>query len=136
MAALTAAQTLRENTGDQASRPVLNGVKIWKGGMVGVTAAGYARPFAATDQFAGHALETVDNTDGAAGAVRVITKRGRYALTVPSFDSAAVANIGDDVGTTSDNHADMTLTSTNKVGVVSDVNDNGVTVMFQTDDAE
>jgi hypothetical protein len=51
MSALTAVQTANIQGGvrDIASRPVLADTKIWKGGMVGVTAAGYARPFQSGD---------------------------------------------------------------------------------------
>jgi hypothetical protein len=138
MAALTSVQKLNIQGGvkDIGSVPVLASTKIFKGGMIGITAAGYARPFVTTDQFAGHALETVDNSNGASGALRVDRLRGRYTLTVPAFDSVTVANFSDDVGAASDNHADLTQTSTDKVGVISDVNENGVAVTFQTADAE
>lgn len=132
MAALAATQKLVENTGDTGSFPVLNAVKIYKGGLVGITAAGYAKPFATGLFFAGHAQETVDNTDGSAGAVRVNVKRGSYVLTVPTFDSATIAHVGDNVGCSSDNHADLTRTNTDRVGIIEDVNANGVAVRFET----
>lgn len=134
MSALSAAQKLVMNgsVGDIASRLVLTGIVIQKGGMVGVTAAGYARPFASGDYFAGHALEEVDNTDGASGAKRVQTTRGVYTATVPVFDSAAVSHIGDSVSAGSDNHADLTRDDGDYVGCISGVDTNGVQVTFRT----
>jgi hypothetical protein len=134
MSALTAVQTANIQGGvrDIASRPVLADTKIWKGGMVGVTAAGYARPFQTGDYFGGHALETVDNTGGASADLRVQTLRGFYTLTVATFDSTTIAHLGDSVSAASDNHADMTRDDGDYVGTISDVNDNGVQVSFRT----
>ncbi len=52
------------------SYPVAASTKIYKGGMVKVTAAGYLAPCAAEAgaKFAGIAYETVDNSSGSAGA--------------------------------------------------------------------
>lgn len=137
MSALTAVQPIVSQGSllDRAQRPVLAGVRIYKGGIVGVTSAGYARPFAIGDNFGGHAKDTVDNVSGGNGAVDVDTTRGSYTLTLPVFDSAVLADIGDDVGAASDNHADLTKKSTDKVGVISTITDNGVQVTFKTFEA-
>lgn len=137
MAALSAVQKVVENTGNQGSHPVLTAVKIWKGSMVGITAAGYARPFTSGDFFAGHATETVDNTDGASADVRVICKRGIYYLNVPVFASTAISHKGDSVWATNDNHADLTRTdptvANDLVAKVVDITDDGdVTLKFTT----
>lgn len=140
MAALAKEQFVGENTSNIGS-PKMGAVKIFKGGMVGIVpSTGYARPFATGDFFAGHALETVDNSAGAAGALRVPVMRGTYYATVPVFSSTTVAHIGDPVWTSSDNHADLTrtdpgttLTTTDLVGYISDVdNDGNVIIRFQT----
>jgi len=140
MAAITKPQMFNENTSGLGSPKVKGSTTIYKGAMVGITTAGFAQPFATGNFFAGHALETVDNSAGADGAVRVPVRRGVYWAKVPVFASATVANIGDPVWTTSDNHADLTLTdptggptTTDLVGHVSDIDaDGGVIIRFAT----
>lgn len=140
MAAITKPQMFNENTSGLGSPKVKGSTTIYKGAMVGITTAGFAQPFATGNFFAGHALETVDNSAGADGAVRVPVRRGVYWAKVPVFASATVANIGDPVWTTSDNHADLTLTdptggptTTDLVGHVSDIDaDRGVIMRFTT----
>lgn len=134
MAALAKEQQFTEigDSGWNASYKVLNAVKIYAGAMVGITAAGYAQAFATGNFFAGHALETVDNTNGAAGAVRIRVRSGSYRFKVPVFASAAIANIGDSVWGATDNHADLTLTdptggptTTDRKGTVAGIDDAG-----------
>lgn len=134
MSALSAAQAIvmQGSFRDIAQRPVLASTKIHKGAMVGITAAGFARPFASGDFFAGHALEEADNTTGASAAINVDCLRGTYTLTVPVVDSITVAHTGDNVGAASDNHADLTRTTDDRVGSISAVTANGVQVTFQT----
>lgn len=135
MPALTAVQTIRHNQSEISSPPVAGNTRILLGAMVGITqAGGLARPYSTGDFFAGHALETVDNIGGAAGAVRVPVLRGHgaYYMTVPVFASTALANVGDPVWCATDNHADLsrtdpgtTLTTTDRKGVVHDIDPNG-----------
>lgn len=135
MGALTAIQTLRHNQSEISTPPVAAATIILLGAMVGITqAGGLARPYATGDFFAGHALETVDNSAGAAGAVRVPVLRGHgaYYLTVPVFASTALANVGDPVWGATDNHADLTrtdpgstMTTTDRKGTVHDIDPNG-----------
>lgn len=140
MSALADIQRFVENEGGIGKPKVKGSTKIYQGGVVGITTAGYARPFATGDFFAGHALETVDNSAGSDGDLRVPVRRGTYYAKVPVFSSATVANIGDPVWTSTDNHADLTLTdpgttktTTDLVGYVSDIDtDGGVIVRFQT----
>lgn len=140
MSALSAPQFFAENTAGIGFYKVKGSSNIKKGGMVGITTAGYARPFATGDFFAGHALENADNSSGSDGDIRVQCRRGTYWATVPVFSSATVANIGDPVWTSSDNHADLTLsdpgttlTTTDLVGYVSNIDyDGNVIVRFQT----
>jgi len=140
MTALTQPQFFSENTAGIGTPKMKGSTTIRKGGMVGITTGGYARPFATGDFFAGHALDTYDNSAGADGAMRCSVRRGTYYATVPVFSSATLANIGDPVWTSSDNHADLTLsdpgttlTTTDLVGYVSDIDyDGNVIVRFQT----
>lgn len=132
MAALTAIQPIKHNQSEISTPPMAAATTILQGAMVGITAAGgLARPYATGDFFAGHALETVDNSAGAAGALRVPVLRGAsgaYYMTVPVFNSTALANVGDPVWGATDNHADMTrtdpgstMTTTDRKGTVHDI---------------
>lgn len=140
MAALDKIQPINENTGPNGRGAVLNAVRIYEGAMLGRTAAGYLRPFATGDFFAGHALEDCNNSSGAAGAKRCRFRRGTYYWTVPVFSSATIANIGDPVWAVTDNHADLTLsdpgttkTTTDLVGYVHDIDEAGnVIVQFRS----
>lgn len=140
MAATTSPQRFDENTAGIGTPKVAASTTIPKGALVGITTAGYARNFLTGDFFAGHALESVDNSAGAAGALRVPVRRGVYWAKVPVFGSATVANIGDPVWAASNNYADLTLsdpgttlTTTDLVGHVSDIDyDGGVIIRFAT----
>jgi len=136
MAALTAIQQIKHNVGEIGSPPVAAATTILQGAMVGITAAGgLARPFTSGDFFAGHAMETVDNSAGAAGALRVPVLRGQgggYFMTVPVFNSTVQANVGDPVWGATDNHADLTrtdpgstMTTTDRKGNVHDIDPAG-----------
>ena len=48
--------------------PVAAAKHVYKGALVGTDSAGYARPLAAGDSFAGIAYEEMDNSAGASGA--------------------------------------------------------------------
>lgn len=132
MSALTGIQAMRHNQGDIGYPQVAAATIIYLGAMVGIVpSTGYARPYQTGDFFAGHAQETVDNSAGAAGALRVPVLRGLgggYFMTVPVFNSTTVAHIGDSVWSTTDNHADLTrsdpgstMTTTDKKGIIHDV---------------
>ena len=136
MAALTRIQPITHQgpVRDIASRPVLAGMKIFKGALLGITSAGFARPFATGDKMGGHAQDTCDNKDGGNGAVSVDSYRGTYTLSLPSFDDVVVGDTGSGVKAVSDNHADLVKASgtTDVVGTVSGVGPNGVQVTFRT----
>ncbi len=140
MAALSGIQPFIENEGPIGNGKVLNAVILYQGAMLGRTAAGYLTKFATGLFFAGHALETVDNSAGSAGALKCRYRRGTYYAKVPVFSSATIANIGDPVWASSDNHADLTLTdptggatTTDLVGYVHDIDDDGgVIVQFRS----
>lgn len=139
MAALTAPQKFIENVGPIGCGKVKGSSYIKQGGMIGRTTAGFLRPFATGDFFAGHALENADNSSGSDGDIRVQYRRGTYYASVPVFSSATIANVGDPVWTSSDNHADLTLTdptggptTTDLVGYVHDIDQQGnVVVQFR-----
>lgn len=136
MSALATIQRFHENTGANGRGKVKGSTTIYEGAMLGRTTGGYLRPFATGDFFAGHALETVDNSAGSDGDKYCEYRRGQYYATVPVFGSATIANIGDPVWAGSDNHSDLTLsdpgttlTTTDLVGYVHDIDPSGNVVV-------
>ena len=99
MAALTTARNTPAALGDVRSVPLPANGKIFQGGMVQVTAAGYAAAASATaaNVTIGRADETVDNTGGANGAKSIKVRRGvfRYANSAAG-DAIARTEIGQD----------------------------------------
>lgn len=97
---------------------VAGSVHIYKGGMVGLTSAGYARPLTASDSFAGIAYEEMDNSSGANGDVSV------RVYTVGDFGhalaGAAVSDIGRPVFASADDTMTFVGTGNSYVGIVQD----------------
>jgi hypothetical protein len=79
--------------GDLQLYPVAGDVKIYKGAAVGENAAGYARPLVAGDKFLGFSQDEVDNSDGAAGALKILVRR-RGAISLPVSNIAITDNDG------------------------------------------
>ena len=96
MAALTEGRTTPKRDGKTFSRPVATAKKIFEGSLVCLSATGYATPgaVAATLIADGIALETVDNTSGADGAVSVEVEKGTFRF--GNSDAITKAEIGDD----------------------------------------
>lgn len=80
MVALTKARNTPAALGDVRSVPLPAGGKVWQGGMVQVTAAGFAASASATiaNVTIGRADETADNTGGANGEKSVKVRRGVF----------------------------------------------------------
>lgn len=93
--------------------------KIYKGGFVGMNAAGYAQPLIAGDPFAGIAFEEADNTSGANGAlsVRVYTL-GDFGH---ALSGATVAHIARPVFASADDILSFTAAGNSYVGIALDV---------------
>ncbi len=114
--ALSAAREVARFVDQQIrSFPIAAAVKIWKGGLVAISAAGFAKIPAASvaDVCAGVAHETADNTAGAAGAV--FAKVQTLGDVVLPFAAAAQTDLGVPIYCTDDSV--LTLTSTNNVYV-------------------
>lgn len=96
MSVLTTKKDVRRQEGNILSYPVLNGVKLVEGSLISTNAAGYAVASSDTTahDFVGVCDETIDNTNGTAGAVRV--KVWTYGVIDLVANFAAVAA---DVGT-------------------------------------
>lgn len=104
--------------GNREDFPVAAGVKIYEGSAVGENASGYARPLVAGDVFLGFAEREADNTNGAAGAIVVETKRrGRVELAVGSL--VVADNDGVAVYASDDDTFTKTSTANSFIGYVS-----------------
>lgn len=96
MTALAKERNTKERFGEIEDYPVKAATKIWQGSLV-VIDAGYAAPgrTAVGLIVAGRAEETVDNTLGAAGDLRVRVKRGKFLWgNSAAGDLIAQANVG------------------------------------------
>lgn len=91
--------------------------KIYEGSLIGL-ASGYARPLQAGDTFVGVAVETVDNTSGSAGDVKV-----RVATTIPFAMPVTgvsdVTSISLPVYASDDDTLTLTEGSNSLVGIIS-----------------
>ncbi len=93
--------------------------RIYKGGFVGLTSAGYAQPLVAGDAFVGIAYEEADNTGGANGAISVrVYTLGDFGHTLTG---ATVAHIGRPVFASADDTLTFTSAGNSYVGLVQDV---------------
>ncbi len=131
--ALTADRPNNFLTGDIASYPVLTGVTIYEGAMVGLqTSSGYARPLQSGDVFIGHSLGRADNTAGASGAVNVLVRRGRYVAQC-TITSVAVTDTDKPVFASADDTLTLTQGTNVRVGRVAGyVGTNTALVEFNT----
>jgi len=100
---------------------------VFKGSLVGVTTAGYARPLVAGDLFVGIAYEEMDNAAGADGdeAVRVYTL-GDFGH---ALSGATIANLGDAVYASADDALTLTATANSFVGHAIDVPASGQIIL-------
>jgi len=91
---------------------------VFKGGFVGLTAGGYARPLTAGDEFVGIAYEEADNGAGSDGdvSVRVYTL-GDFGH---ALSGAAITNLGAAVYASADDTLTFTSAGNSYVGVVVD----------------
>lgn len=133
MVALTKDRNTARRDGVQFNDPVAASTRIFAGALVCLNAAGFAVPAStsATLKARGRAEEQVDNRDGAAGALRIETRRGVF----PFANSAAAdeitrADIGNECFIVDDQTvAKTSATDTRSVaGIIRDLDDAGVWV--------
>ena len=92
---------------------------IYKGGLVGLSAAGYAQPLVAGDPFVGIAYEEMDNSGGANGAVAVrVYTLGDFGMTLTG---ATAAHVGRPVFASADDTLTFTSAGNSYVGLVQDI---------------
>ena len=117
MAALTRDRATPYREGIEVEYSVAANTKIYAGSLVCINAAGYVVPAADTSgfQFAGVAMEQVDNTDGNDGGQVVRLRR----VGVFEFDAGSItqAMVGTDMYATDDHTFDDTAGATNHVKV-------------------
>lgn len=118
--ALTADRDVRFYTSQELiDLPVQDGVRIWKGALVGLnTSGGYARPLVAGDLFLGIAYGQVDNTgvDHAAGQVRV--RLHQMIDIVHALPGVTRGDVGGSVYASDDATLTLTAASNSRVGRV------------------
>lgn len=132
--------TLAANTprnwelGNDNHIPVIASDIIYEGAAVGrVIATGHARPLAATDKFAGFALQQADNSSGSAADINVlVSKRGSVQLSV---SGAVITDVGQPVYATDDNAFGFTPVSAVFIGFVRRFVSAGVAVVEYDADA-
>lgn len=92
---------------------------VFKGALVGLSTAGFAKPLVAGDPFAGIAFEDIDNTAGADGdlAVRVYTL-GDFGMSLTGADASG---IGRPVFATADDALTFLGRGNTYVGMVQDI---------------
>ena len=100
---------------------------VFKGALVGLSAAGYAQPLTAGKVFVGIAYEEIDNTSGAAGdkSVRVYTL-GDFGH---PLSGATVADIGNAVYASADDTLTFTSVGNSYVGTAIDVPSSGEIIL-------
>ncbi len=98
--------------------PVLDDVVIYKGALIGVTTAGFARPLQAGDIFGGVAYRQADNTGAghASGAIKV--RAHQMVDIVHTLTGVTEADIGSTVYASADDTLTLTQGLNSTIGVV------------------
>ena len=133
MTALTKDRNTVRRDGVQFADPVAAATRIFAGSLVCLNASGYAVPgtTSTTLKARGVAQEQVDNSAGAAGDLRIETRRGVFPFAnSTSTDEITRADIGATAYIVDDQTvAKTSATNTRSVaGVIRDVDSNGVWV--------
>lgn len=133
--ALSANSPLTFIRGEQSEASVYQAVTIYEGAMLG-DVSGYARPLTAGDPFRGHAVEYIDNSAGASGALAVTIMRGRYRLEV-TLTGVLITDQGSPVYASDDATLTLTAGANSRVGVVERyVTTNTAIVEFQMNEMD
>lgn len=93
---------------------------IYAGTLVALDASGNAKPAANTSglKVIGRAEETVDNSAGAAGDLKILVKRGVFIVNNAGTNAVTKAHSGTVVFAASDNEVAHTTTNSVKAGVL------------------
>ena len=133
MTALTKDKRNTYEVGDTNEFPLASGAKVFLGSAVGMASGqSSVRALVATDKFLGFAIDSVDNTGGAAGALNVRVKtHGMIEATVAGL--AATTAVGTSVYLSDDNTFTLTGTSNSLVGKVHRVLPGGTKAIVRFD---
>lgn len=133
MTVLAADRNTARRSGDSLNLPAAAAKKFYAGAIVARDAAGNATPGAtATDILGmGRCKAQVDNSAGAAGALRVEIEKGTFLFANSATDPVVVADIGNDCYIVDDQTVSHTDTNQSVAGKVFDVEANGVWVKFE-----
>lgn len=129
MTTLAAAIQRKYGAGDRTMCPVIASDIIYKGAAVGENASGYARPLVAADPFLGFAIDTADNSAGAAGAINVdLRSKGYIELSISGI--AITSNDKVAVYASDDNTFTLTATSNSLIGWVAQWIESGKALVY------
>lgn len=125
MTTLAANKPRRFVVGERNHLEVVASDIIYEGAAVGlVESSGYARPLSAGDEFAGFAVEKIDNSDGSAGDLHVeVAKKGSIQLDV---SGAVITDVGQPVYASDDDTFVFTPTGNSFIGFVRRFEASGV----------
>lgn len=129
---LTADRNTPRRPGSSLNLPAAAAKKFYAGAIAARDAAGNATPGAtATDILGvGRVKDQVDNSSGAAGALRVEIEKGIFQFANSATDPVLVSDIGNDCYIVDDFTVSHTDTNQSVAGKVFDVDANGVWVQF------
>lgn len=137
MATLAANKARTFEDGDVSVHPMIASDIIYEGAACGFSStSGNVRPLVAGDQFAGFAVEKIDNSSGAAGDKNIrLRRRGYVKLTV---SGAAVGDEGQGVYASDDDTFTATSEAANsRVGTIERIDSSGVAIVkIETADLE
>lgn len=135
MANLTADAPIVRAIGDQQTIPCAASTTVYAGSLVSINSSGYGRNFTLGDRFAGHLLNGVDNTNGAAGDLKLVTNRGKYCLATSL--TATLAQVFAKAPVYATDGGTISLTEGQKVGRVVNRDVDGYAIVeFDTESDE
>lgn len=126
--AATAARKTAERDGKQFSFPMDGGSQVFKGAMVALDASGNAVDVTEATGLiiCGIAEESVDNTDGSNGDLRVTVRAGVFKLAnATAGDAITAADIGNPAYATDNETVSDVATGRSIAGCIVDVDDDG-----------
>jgi uncharacterized lipoprotein NlpE involved in copper resistance len=120
MAAATTPISTPERPGLSAQQDVAASTVIYAGTLVALDASGNAKPASNTANLRviGIAQETVDNSAGAAGDLKILVKPGVFVVNNAGVNPVTKAHVGSVVYVSSDNEVALSGTNNVKAGVL------------------
>lgn len=133
MSALTKDTPIVKNIGEKVDYPVLAATRLYQGSAVGLTAAGYTRPYVLGDRFVGHTPEGMNNSSGGSGDCDVTVFRGKYYMLL-SISGVALTDAAIRASVYVQDSGTYSLRSGFKIGEVTNYRESGkALVLVDTD---